>query len=150
MIASSSGTAYGVPRDYSFVVDQDGIIQYKSSGVNVTAITNKIDELLQATSVGDVPAGSNRFQLNQNFPNPFNPSTTISFILPARAHVKLSVYNPDGHLIRDLINREVDEGLQEITWDGKNTQGFLAGSGVYFYRLKMGDKILTKKMILIK
>jgi hypothetical protein len=150
MIASATGATYGVPRDYSIVVDQEGNVQYLGPGVNVTTITNKIDELLQATAVGDVPAGSNRLQLNQNYPNPFNPSTTISFVLPARAPVSLAVYNADGHLIKELVKGDVAAGLREISWDGKNTQGHPAGSGVYFYRLKMGDEVLTKKMVLIK
>jgi hypothetical protein len=150
MLAMMTQIAYEVPRDYSFVIDQDGIIQYMGSQVDITALTAKIDELLQATAAGDVPDGSNRLQLNQNFPNPFNPSTTISFVLPAGAPVSLTVYSADGQLVRELVKGDAPAGLKEISWDGRNAHGHLAGSGVYFYRLKMGDKVLTKKMVLIK
>ena len=150
MLASGTGSAYGVPQDYSFVIDQEGIIQYKGPRANVTAIMNKIDELLSTTDVDDLPAGANRMQLHQNFPNPFNPSSTITFELPVRAQVTLSVYDANGHLVRELVNGDVAEGSHEIIWDGKTAQGNIAGSGVYFYRLKMGDELLTRKMVLLK
>jgi flagellar hook assembly protein FlgD len=88
--------------------------------------------------------------LYQNFPNPFNPSTTIAFKLPARRDVFLSVYNAEGSLIKNLVNGSMAEGLQEVTWDGKNEQGTPVGSGVYFYQLTFENQTLTKKMVLIK
>ena len=88
--------------------------------------------------------------LHQNTPNPFNPSTTISFTLPERARVTLTVYDVQGRLVRTLVDEMAGEGYQERIWDGKDASGNPVGSGVYFYRLTAGDKTLTKKMVLLK
>ena len=91
-----------------------------------------------------------RFELFQNFPNPFNPTTTISFSLLEKTHAVLSIYDVAGRLVTTLVDDELDEGLQEGTWDGKDANGSAVGSGVYFCRLTAGNKTLTKKMILLK
>jgi hypothetical protein len=88
--------------------------------------------------------------LRQNHPNPFNPSTTISFTLPGRTRVTLAVYDVQGRLVRTLVDDMVGEGYQERSWDGKDAIGRPVGSGVYFYRLTAGDKTLAKKMVLIR
>lgn len=88
--------------------------------------------------------------LDQNHPNPFNPSTTISFVLPRKAHTNLSVFGVDGKLVKCLVNYVTDDGYGEVTWDGKDACGNPVSSGVYFYRLKAGKKVLTKKMVLLK
>jgi hypothetical protein len=88
--------------------------------------------------------------LHQNIPNPFNPSTTISFTLPERERVMLSIYDVRGTLVRTLADELVGEGYEERIWDGKDASGNPVGSGVYFYRLTAGDKTLTKKMVLLK
>jgi len=88
--------------------------------------------------------------LHQNVPNPFNPSTTISFTLPERARVTLSIYDVQGRLVRTLIDEVVGEGLEERSWDGKDASGNQVGSGVYFYRLTAGDKTLMKKMVMLR
>jgi hypothetical protein len=88
--------------------------------------------------------------LHQNHPNPFNPSTTISFTLPKQSTAKLTIYNVEGRLVTTLLDGTMDEGLKEVTWDGTDSHGNLVSSGVYFYRLKAGGKTLTKKMVLLK
>ena len=88
--------------------------------------------------------------LFQNHPNPFNPTTSIRFSVPKRAHVTLQIFNAEGKLITTLISRVIDPGLQEIEWDGRDGRGHTTGSGVYFYRLEAGGQILSRKMILIK
>ena len=88
--------------------------------------------------------------LHQNFPNPFNPTTTIAFTLPDRMPTNLSVYSPNGKLVKSLINRPLSSGYKAATWDGIDSQGNAAASGVYFYRLVAGNKILTKKMVILK
>jgi hypothetical protein len=90
------------------------------------------------------------FTLRQNYPNPFNPTTTISFTLPEKSHVNFSIYDLEGKLVRTLINGEVDEGSKQITWDGTGSHGNRVSSGVYYYRLKAGKKVLTRKMVLLK
>jgi flagellar hook assembly protein FlgD len=88
--------------------------------------------------------------LYQNFPNPFNPTTTISFTLPSKTDTELSVYNVRGQLVRRLVQRSLDEGHNEYVWDAKDAHGNPVSSGIYFYRLRVGKKILTKKMVLLK
>ncbi len=83
-------------------------------------------------------------------PNPFNRSTTISFTLPERANTRLSIYNIEGKLVTTLINGILNDGYIQTTWDGNDSHGNPVSSGVYFYRLKAGSEVLTKKMVLLK
>jgi hypothetical protein len=97
-----------------------------------------------------VKTKSYELALYQNHPNPFNPTTTISFTLPERVHVNLSIYNIEGKLIKRIAEKSYEAGYQEVSWDGTENRGNNVGSGVYFYRLKAGKKVLTKKMVLLK
>ncbi len=88
--------------------------------------------------------------LQQNFPNPFNPSTTISFYLPEQNEISLTVYDVSGRLIRELEGGALGAGWHSATWDGMSASGNAAGSGAYFCRLKAGKEIITVKMILLR
>lgn len=88
--------------------------------------------------------------LNQNFPNPFNPSTTISYQLPASGDVRLEIYNLRGQLVNTLINAKQDSGYHSITWNGTDSNNHGVASGVYFYRLCSAGKNVTRKMLLMK
>ncbi|MFC1693156.1 FlgD immunoglobulin-like domain containing protein [Candidatus Latescibacterota bacterium] len=90
------------------------------------------------------------FMLSQNFPNPFNPETTISYRLPETSFVKIDVYSVIGQLVRTLVNEIKSAGNYTVTWDGKDNAGSQLRSGVYFYRIKAGDYKLTRKLMLIK
>ncbi|MGF1671126.1 MAG: T9SS type A sorting domain-containing protein [Balneolaceae bacterium] len=85
------------------------------------------------------------FNLAQNFPNPFNPVTTIQFALPQPGMVKLNVYNAIGQHVQTLINNEMQEGNQQVVFDATGL-----ASGVYFYRLETPGFTRTKKMMLLK
>jgi FlgD Ig-like domain len=89
-------------------------------------------------------------ELAQNRPNPFNPTTTIRFVLPAREHVALAIYNANGRLIRTLVNEVRGHGTHEVAWDGRDDDGAVSSSGVYFYRLRAGKRTESKKMVLLK
>ena len=93
---------------------------------------------------------SDKLVLYQNCPNPFNPNTTISFTLPEKTRAELSVYDVDGKLVAVLVNDALDKGFKEVTWDGKDYHGIPVSSGVYFYRLKAGKQVLTRKMVVLK
>jgi hypothetical protein len=97
-----------------------------------------------------VPARHSVFALHQNHPNPFNPTTTIAFSLPEQLHACLIIYDLGGRRIRTLVNGVQSEGVKQAVWDGKDSAGNPVSSGVYFYRLKAGGKVLTKKMVLLK
>lgn len=90
------------------------------------------------------------FDLKQNFPNPFNPATTIRFNLFKSDKIKLQIMNPNGEIIKTLIEKELPPGQHEIIWDGTDNYNHKVSSGVYFYRLMADDKELTKKLVLIK
>ena len=89
-------------------------------------------------------------QLHQNHPNPFNPTTTISFDLVNAGKVTLNVYNIKGGLIRTLASGNYPVGLSSIVWDGKNKNNKFVSSGIYFYKLNTENYEETKKMILLK
>ena len=90
------------------------------------------------------------FSLQQNHPNPFNPNTWIDFSVDSEQSVDLSIYDITGHLIQRLVSRKLNPGLYCEEWDGRDVQGREVASGVYFLRLKAGDRVLTKKMVLLE
>ena len=90
------------------------------------------------------------FLLHNNYPNPFNPSTVISFDLPEQREVKLVVYNLLGEEVRLLINEERKAGRQNITWNADSNSGERVSSGIYFYSLRAGNFYSVKKMILLR
>jgi hypothetical protein len=85
-----------------------------------------------------------------NYPNPFNPTTTISLSIPEESNVELSIFNIKGQKIRTLRNDQYPKGNHSVIWDGKDSNDKRVGSGIYFYKLIAGDFQRVKKMILIK
>ncbi len=90
------------------------------------------------------------FQLHQNFPNPFNPETTIRYELRKPAQVKLQVYNVVGQVVRTLVDGRMPAGRYSIKWTGDDNRGQPVSSGVYFLKMKAGDFNAVKKMALVR
>jgi hypothetical protein len=90
------------------------------------------------------------YTLEQNYPNPFNPETRISYSIPEPTHVKMSIYDINGTLVKILQDGNQSAGRYEAVWNGKNSIGVKVGSGVYFYRIQANSFVQTKKMILLK
>jgi len=91
------------------------------------------------------------FELAQNFPNPFNPTTTIRFGLPQEAKIILRVYNILGKEVVTLVNDESKSaGFHAVVWDGRNATGTRVGSGLYFYQLLTDETSLIRKMVMVK
>ena len=84
-------------------------------------------------------------QLKQNFPNPFNPVTSIEYTIPFEDKIVLTIYNILGEEVTRLVDEKQFAGHYEVTWNAANT-----ASGIYFYKLQSGDFSLTKKMVLLK
>ncbi|MEW5799752.1 MAG: T9SS type A sorting domain-containing protein [Bacteroidota bacterium] len=90
------------------------------------------------------------FELSPNFPNPFNPNTTIRFKLAADGLTTIHIYDSKGSLIRTLLHSELKAGSYSLSWDGRNEADEDVASGVYMYRLQTNDFDETKKMILVR
>ncbi len=91
------------------------------------------------------------FALHQNRPNPFNPSTTISFTLPVECAVRLEVYDVSGRLVARLVDSErLGAGPHDAEWNGRDASGRTAASGIYVYRLVAGKEVISRKMVLLR
>ena len=90
------------------------------------------------------------FLLEQNYPNPFNPTTIISYILDKDSDISVSIYDVSGKLINTLQNEYRTQGEHSIIWNGTDDLGNKVGAGVYFYQLRAGEIVKTKKMVLVK
>ncbi|NNG26737.1 MAG: T9SS type A sorting domain-containing protein, partial [Ignavibacteriaceae bacterium] len=129
------------PKQYSFT-DKNPV-----GGSNFSYRLKQIDtdgkfEYSEAVEVLLVP---DEFFLSQNFPNPFNPSTTIEFSLSNTVYVTLEVFNTLGERVGVLASEEFSAGTYSYKWDASNLT-----SGIYFYILQAADFIQTRKMILLK
>jgi hypothetical protein len=85
------------------------------------------------------------YTLSQNFPNPFNPTTTIRYGVPVRTHLTLTVFNTLGQKVAELVNGEVEAGYHDVQFDASKL-----ASGVYFYQLKAGNRVQARKLLLIR
>ena len=89
------------------------------------------------------------FILDSVYPNPFNPSTNIGYQLAKNNHVKITVYNTMGKLVKILVDDFQSSGFRTIKWDGKNSSNDNVSSGIYFYSIQSGEFQATRKMILL-
>ena len=126
----NSNQIYNVTLDYNTNISKNVSFTLKSDNVTSTEEGRTIIK---------------GYILNQNYPNPFNPTTIITYSLPRESFVQIKVFNVLGNEIETLVNKEEPEGTYEVTWNATNLP-----SGVYFYQLKVGDFVQTKKMMLLK
>jgi hypothetical protein len=116
-------------------------------GGNESVYSRECSFLLTGVDDNSIPRA---FSLETNYPNPFNPHTTIEYSLPKTAHVNLSIYDVQGRLICNLVDRVENAGKRRIIWDGTSSSGRRVASGVYFYRIVAGNYSESKKMILLR
>lgn len=98
----------------------------------------------------DDPVIPQNTKLTGNFPNPFNPETSISFQLSENSNTELTIYNLKGQLVKKLINAHLEAGVYDIRWNGTDDRGNAVTSGIYFYKFQAGKHTSVKKMILMK
>jgi hypothetical protein len=132
---------------FSILVNQRDFNQY--SMMLIFEFIKTLNDYIP-TSIASEPLVANALQLDQNWPNPFNPSTNISFTLQKADFVQLNVYNILGEKIKTLAMGEQSRGKHSFIWNGKNDSGMFVSSGTYIYRLKVGQFTETKKMLLIR
>jgi len=136
-----SGTPYQlnsvcfVDETHGWAVGENGTIIKAAS-----TVTDIKDNLKHP----DLP---DEFVLHPNYPNPFNPTTTIGFNLPRPGDVRLTVFNVLGQEVRELANGFYPAGKHEVIWDGTNSTGAKTASGIYFYALQAGGTRMVKKMV---
>ncbi len=122
---------------------------YKISSVD---FAGNESQTVGAEGASDVenPSSVLRFALHQNRPNPFNTNTTISFDLPEAERVSLRIYSIDGRLLNELVDEVLPAGEHNLIWDGNDSEGNEAISGVYFCHLTANGKAISKKMRVLK
>lgn len=123
--------------EYLLVSDAWGLMAFKKS-IITDAGTSEPDPLPEY------------FYLSQNYPNPFNLETTIEFEVPYRTRVVMEIYNLLGKEVRQLIDRSYPAGEYSVSWDGRDSNGDITASGLYFYRISFDGIMQSKKMILVK
>ena len=88
--------------------------------------------------------------LYNNYPNPFNPSTTIEYSIPQTGRVKLRIFNMKGQKVKTLIDGDIEKGRHRVVWNGRDERNRSVASGVYFIRLEAAGKSCTRKAMLLK
>ena len=126
----------------------------------VSGATWEIDEFVftKANTFEDAQTGVEQeknsvpvlYELQNAYPNPFNPSTSIQYSIPVSNHVKVEVFNIMGQKIRTLVNKNEPAGIHSVTWDAKNDVGTKASTGIYFIRMQSSHFKSVKKVTLIK
>lgn len=133
-----AGTAF-------FVWEGDTLINLSPDEYNGDSPDMGAFESPYTIGIDDEQVLPNIFALHRNYPNPFNPETTISYRLPGLSFVNLSIYNITGQLVEILVNEKVQTGYHSVTWNSNNV-----GSGVYFYKITAGKYSATGKCLLLK
>jgi hypothetical protein len=142
-VGQTTGDSLAIPIDssgtYSFYamgIDQVGNVESSTPQPVTTNVTT--------VGLDDEPLPYH-FELSQNYPNPFNPETVVNYTLPAMGHVRMEVFDVTGRLVVRLVDEVQIPGRYSATWNARAT-----ASGVYFYRLKQGERVDVRPMILIK
>ncbi|RMH62849.1 MAG: hypothetical protein D6677_08785 [Calditrichaeota bacterium] len=106
----------------------------------------------QITGIREAPpvALPTHIRLYPNYPNPFNPATTLRYDLPRRQRVRIDIFNTAGQRVRLLVNRVHEPGRHEISWDGRNDAQRMLPSGIYYYRFRAGTSVYNGRMMLLK
>lgn len=138
-LGNISGTA-----QFRWVFGSDGYVGGEGWYIDDVQIAGVVDN-----SDSNAPLAQT-LALYDNYPNPFNPETTLSFALPKAQNVKLEIYNLKGQLVQTLLNGDLPSGTHRITWNGKDSRNNSVASGIYYYRLTALGQTITKKMLLMK
>lgn len=145
---SGSYSIDGIPAgDLTLSVHREGFESAASMLPVATADfrVNKDFSLAIATAVGEESMVPVTYSLDQNFPNPFNPTTVIRYSLPAVSQVRLAVFDMLGRQVSELVNEKKEAGSYEVKFDATGL-----ASGVYFYRIEAGTFVQTRKLLVLR
>ena len=152
-INSETYNRVDVTFPYGFLYIQD-LVSKAGPSARAVLLEELLGAFAHATNSGAATGADDLarpvFALAQNHPNPFNPSTEIRFTAPRAGSVQLSIYNVRGELVRTLLDGKVEAGEQVLRWDGRDSSGEAAGSGVYLYEIRGFGERRSRKMMLIK
>jgi flagellar hook assembly protein FlgD len=127
----------------SFGVDADNELYICSFDGNIYQFTS-------TTDVSEEPNTPEFFALHNNFPNPFNASTTITFELFTQEKVNLKILNSAGQTVKTLLEGAYSTGVYRAVWDGTDANGLAAGTGIYHYQLNVQRKSVSGRMLLVR
>jgi len=127
------------------VIAKKGAYSKKISGDDRVLFVNRYEYL--STAAEGVPV---EFALHENYPNPFNPTTTLRFDLPEVSNLTLTIYNMLGQKVRTFNYQNTSAGYHSVKWNATNDYGDPVGAGVYLYQLQTKDFVKTRKMVLLK
>ena len=124
--------------------------QVEIDNINVAGFAGDLIDYVSRTAISEVKLIPSDFSLQQNFPNPFNPSTEIRFDLPEEGQVELSVFNMQGQKVRTLESGRMTPGYHAIIWNGTNDNGSRVSTGMYFYSIQTNKFQAVRKMLFLK
>ena len=156
-----------------WITDPEGIetliaenYQYRTAQIGVEALShwgrffsgvggyaefsNVTAEAIGGTGVASFQPLAKTFQLEHNYPNPFNPSTTISYSIPEKSHVSLNIYNVLGQHVVTLVDKELVAGEYSVVWNAEDKNGQKLVSGLYIFQIQAGDFTKSHKMLLVR
>lgn len=144
-IGSGSLVTFSLSERSGSAINRISLTRIVLSSPNAQSIAATVNNFEWTTSLAE-----NSISLQQNFPNPFNPTTTIPYRLERDSHVNLSIYDLTGRVIRTIIDQSKTSGSHSASWNSTDNAGQLVPSGVYFVRLQVGNNVEARKMILTK
>jgi hypothetical protein len=141
----------GKPDDFSLKCEVTDSDNNTATDIHSIIVSGSLAKAQGAnTNESAIVTVPKQVELTGNYPNPFNPSTTIRFGLPEDGNVKITIYSINGQEVTTLANSYFSKGYHEIKWDGKNQSGKSVSNGVYIYELRSGNQRFIKKMVFAK
>jgi len=148
--SAAESFSLGLRRVLETYPERRDIVETVRSYVYLGDAVSRVAQTQIAVGVPDEDADLPRIRLERNFPNPFNPRTTIAFELDRKTRVELVLFDIRGRRVRSLHSGVTEAGRHRIEWDGRDEKGLSASTGVYILRLEAGDRALSRKILLIK